>query len=108
MTTLVAEVYDAFKEAGASEEKSKAAAATMAEQASQIKEWKQEASEQTKRLATKEDINLLVEDISGVKDDINGLKIDMASMKAEMGMMRWLMGGTFFGIIALLIRSIWG
>ncbi|HEX2245717.1 MAG TPA: hypothetical protein VHH94_05460 [Gammaproteobacteria bacterium] len=77
MSTMLKEVYDALKEAGASEEKASAAAVAIS--AYQLDRG---------RLATKEDIAALKEDIArlerATKEDIAKLKEDIADLRTEL------------------------
>jgi hypothetical protein len=77
MSTMLKEVYDALKEAGASEEKASAAAVAIS--AYQLDRG---------RLATKEDIAALKEDIvrleRATKEDIAKLKEDIADLRTEL------------------------
>ncbi len=78
MSTMLKEVYDALKEAGASEEK--ASAAVIAVSAYQLNR---------SNLATKEDISLLER---ATKEDLHDLKTDLAMLKVEFGIVKWFLG----------------
>jgi uncharacterized protein Yka (UPF0111/DUF47 family) len=72
MATMITEVYEAFKSAGAEDDKAKAAAQAVAEHESRF-------------------------------DKIDG---ELATVRAELSIIKWLVGGTFFATIALLLKSL--
>jgi hypothetical protein len=118
MSTMILEVYDALKSAGAPEEKAQAAATVLAN---------------TESLATKADIGALstkvdvdigalstkVEaDISAlsaktdagftrIDGEIFSLKLDLAVVKAELALVKWLVSGIGFGVVLLVLKSFW-
>jgi hypothetical protein len=94
MSTMIAEVYEALKEAGASDEKSKAAAITLAN-------CKNRFDKVDRDLAT------LQADTSLLKADVVTLKKDMAVVKAELAMVKWIVSGVGFGVLLLVLRSYW-
>ena len=77
---MIAEVYDALKEAGASEEKAKAAAKAPADY--------------DKRF-------------DNVDDDLASVKTDLAVVRAELAMVKWIVSGVGFGVLLLVLRSFW-
>ena len=77
---MIAEVYDALKEAGASEEKAKAAAKALADY--------------DKRF-------------DNVDDDLAFVKTDLAVVRAELAMVKWIVSGVGFGVLLLVLRSFW-
>jgi len=87
MSTMIAEVYDAFKDAGASEEKAKAAAGALAEYESRFDK---------------------------VDAKLTALDAKVEIVKAEVVMVKWMMGVVMAGIItllagtaALVLRAFW-
>ncbi len=74
MSTMLKEVYDAFKEAGASEEKASAAAVAVA--AYQLNR---------SNLATKEDIAKLKEDIAGLRTELRTTRVEFVTEVERMG-----------------------
>jgi hypothetical protein len=74
MSTMLKEVYDAFKEAGASEEKASAAAVAVA--AYQLNR---------SNLATKEDIAKLKEDIAGLRTELRTTRAEFVTEVERMG-----------------------
>lgn len=89
MTTMIAEVYEALKDAGASDEKAKAAAEALAEY--------RELKAVIPTLATKADLEVLRSEIKGVEAKIAESKTDL---------LKWLIGLLFLqaGFIVTLIR----
>ncbi len=80
MSTMIAEVYEAFKEAGASEEKSRAAAVALADYENRF-----------------DRIDLKLASIDG----------EFAVVKAELAMVKWIVSGIGFGVFLLVLRSFW-
>ena len=97
---MIAEVYDALKEAGASEEKAKAAATALADYGNRFDRIDLE-------LAT------VKSDVTTLKSDVAILKIDFATVRtelgvrAELGRVKWVVSGIGFGVLLLVLRSFW-
>ena len=72
MTTMVAEVYEAFISAGADEKKAKAAAIALSREA------KTESQE-----------------VRDLKEDIQEIKIRIQKMDKELAVLKWMVGGVF-------------
>jgi capsule polysaccharide export protein KpsE/RkpR len=94
MSTMIAEVYDALKEAGASEEKAKAAAMALADYRNRFD-----------RIDF--DLGSLKGDLPIVKADLAALKTDLAVVQAELAMVKWIVSGVGFGVLLLVLRSFW-
>jgi hypothetical protein len=94
MSTMIAELYDALREAGASEEKAKAAAVAMADYRNRFD-----------RIDL--DLASLKTDMPVVKADIATLRTDLAVVKAELAMVKWIVSGVGFGVLLLVLRSFW-
>ncbi|HKZ97290.1 MAG TPA: integrase [Hyphomicrobiaceae bacterium] len=77
---MIAEVYEALKEAGASEEKSKAAAQALADYDNRF-----------------DRLDL----------DLAGIRGELAVLKAELAMVKWIVSGVGFGVLLLVLRSFW-
>jgi hypothetical protein len=92
MSTMIAEVYDALKEAGASEEKAKAAAVALAEYRNRFD-----------RIEL--DLGSVRSDLPVIKSDTTLLKSDLAVVKAELAMVKWIVSGVGFGVLLLVLRS---
>lgn len=95
---MIAEVYKALKEAGASEESATAAAQALAVPNLPI---------ETRLAKVESDLDVVKSDIKEIKTDTGDLKADMRVLKAGLGMIKWLLGGLGFGIVLLLIRTFW-
>jgi hypothetical protein len=80
MSTMIAEVYEALRDAGASEEKSLPAAVALAEYDNRF-----------------DRIDLKLTFIDG----------ELAVLKAELGMVTWIVSGVGFGVVLLVLRSFW-
>ena len=77
---MIAKVYEALKEAGASEEKSKAAAQALADYDNRF-----------------DRLDL----------DLAGIRGELAVLKAELAMVKWIVSGVGFGVLLLVLRSFW-
>lgn len=96
---MIAEVYKALKEAGASEESATAAAQALA--------VPNLTPIETRLAKIESDLDVVKSDIKEIKTDTGDLKADMRVLKAGLGMIKWLLGGLGFGIVLLLIRTFW-
>lgn len=94
MSTMIAEVYDALREAGASEEKAKAAAVALADYRNRFDHIDL-------------DLASLKSDMPVVKADVAALRTDLAVVKAELAMVKWIVSGVGFGVLLLVLRSFW-
>ena len=104
MIIMITEVYEALKAAGAPEDKAREAAQMLAEP----KEDSARLDRIENDISTfKSDVANLKTDVAGLKIDVACLKTDIAKPKADIHWMKYLVGGTFFAVMALLIRSIW-
>ncbi|MGH8645196.1 MAG: hypothetical protein ACREX4_12310 [Gammaproteobacteria bacterium] len=124
MTTMIREIYEALKEAGASEEKATAAASVL------LGEFLHRGN--TGDLATQDDLRelgsglhelesgvreletSLREEIAGVREEIGGVRREvqnldkrLAVVERELEIIRWIVGGVGFGVLLLVIRSFW-
>ena len=93
MTTMIAELYDALKEAGASEEKAKAAASAIADHENHFTRIESDL----KSLRTELD--------SGFKSLKTELDSELKIVKAELNIIKWLIGFLMAGIISLIIKA---
>lgn len=85
MSTIIIEVYDAFKEAGVSEEKSVAAAKALADYESHFVR--------------------IESDLTDVKAEIKVVKAKIEVLDKEISMLKWMLGFGIAGIISLIIKS---
>jgi archaellum component FlaC len=108
MSTMIAEVYDALKEAGASEEKAKAAAVALADYTNRFDHIDLDLGAVKGDLPIiKSDVAVLKTDVTGVKTDVADLKTDVAVVRAELAMVKWIVSGVGFGVLLLVLRSFW-
>lgn len=77
MTTMIIEVYDAFKEAGVSDEKAKAAAGAIAD---------------------------FEKHFSHIESGITDLKAEIKVLKIEITLVKWMLGFVIAGIISMIIK----
>jgi hypothetical protein len=80
MATMIVELYEALKAAGAPEDKAQAAAKALAG-----------TDERFDRLEAK----------------ITALQVEFATVKAELGMVKWIVSGIGFGVVLLILKSFW-
>src|SRR5947209_7204607 len=77
MSTMIAEVYDALKEAGASEEKAKAAAMALADYSNRFDRIDLDLA------SVKGEVPLIKSDVAVLKTDVAVLKTDVTVLKAD-------------------------
>jgi hypothetical protein len=80
MATMIVELYDALKAAGAPEDKAQAAA---------------------KALASTD------ERFDRVDSRLAALEVKLAAVTAELGMVKWIVSGIGFGVVLLVLKSFW-
>ena len=95
MSTKLVEVYDALKEAGASEEKARAAAESLVIGYDRL----ERIEEQTGRLPKLQD------QIDHTRDDIARLDKELAVVKAQIDLLKWMNGIVIAGVLALIIKT---
>jgi len=44
---------------------------------------------------------------SELREELHPLHNEISIVKAELAMVKWMVGGTFFGVAMLVIRSLW-
>ena len=98
---MIAEVYDALKEAGASEEKAKAAAVALAEYRDRFDRIDLDLG------SVKGDLPVIKADTTLLKTDMTVVKTELAVVKAELAMVKWIVSGVGFGVLLLVLRSFW-
>jgi len=101
MSTMIAELYDALKEAGASEEKAKAAAVALADYRNRFDRIDLDLG------SLKGDVSTIKGELPVLKADVTALKTDLAVVKAELAMVKWIVSGVGFGVLLLVSRSFW-
>ena len=80
MATMIVELYEALKAAGAPDDKAQAAAKVLAN--------------------TDERFNR-------VDADLGIVRVELATVKAELAMVKWIVSGVGFGVMLLVLRSFW-
>ena len=77
MTTMITELYDALKEAGASEDKAKAAAEAIADYEKHF---------------------------THIESDLTDIKAEIKVLKMEINLVKWMLGFIIAGIISMIIK----
>jgi hypothetical protein len=95
MSTMLLEIYDALKEAGASEEKARAAAESLVLGRDRL----DRIEEHTGRLPKIED------QIDHARADIARLDREVAVVKAQIDLLKWMNGIVIAGVLALIIKT---
>jgi hypothetical protein len=88
MSTMLVELYDALKEAGASEEKARAAAESLVIGHDRL----ERIEEHTVK-------------IPKIEDDLARLDRELAVVKAQIDLLKWMNGIVIAGVIALIIKT---
>jgi hypothetical protein len=91
MSTMLVELYDALKEAGASEEKARAAAESLVIGHDRL----ERIEEHTVK-------------IPKIEDDIARLDKELAVVKAQTDLLKWMNGIVLPGVLALIIETFFG
>ncbi|MGH8580117.1 MAG: hypothetical protein ACREVK_08360, partial [Gammaproteobacteria bacterium] len=124
MTTMIREIYEALKEAGASEEKATAAASVLLgeflhrgntgdlatqDDLRELGSGLHELESGVRELETslREEIGGVREEIGGVRGEVQNLDKRLAVVERELEIIRWIVGGVGFGVLLLVIRSFW-
>ena len=95
MSTMLVGVYDALKEAGASEEKARAAAESPVIGHDRL----ERIEEHTGRLPKMHD------QIDDTREDIARLDKELAVVKAQIDLLKWMNGIVIAGVLALIIKT---
>ena len=95
MSTMLVELYDALKEAGASEEKARAAAESLVLGNDRL----ERIEEHTGRLPK------MQEQIGDTREDIVRLDKELAVVKAQIDLLRWMNGIVIAGVLALINKT---
>jgi hypothetical protein len=88
MRTMLVELYDALKEAGASEAKARAAAESLVVGHDRLERIEEHTSV-----------------IPKIKEDIARLDKELAVVKAPIELLKWMNGIVIAGVIALIIKT---
>jgi hypothetical protein len=95
MSTMLVELYDALKEAGASEEKARAAAGSLVLGHDRL----ERIEEHTGRLPRMQEQN------DDTREDIVRLDKELAVVKAQIDLLKWMNGIVIAGLLALIIKT---
>ena len=98
MSTMLVELYDALKEAGASEAKARAAAESLVLGRDRL----ERIEEQTGRIPKIEN------QIDDARGDIARLDKEVAVVKAQIELLKWMNGIVIAGVLALIIKTFFG
>jgi Na+(H+)/acetate symporter ActP len=98
MSTMLVELYDALKEAGASEAKARAAAASLVLGRDRL----ERIEEQTGRIPKIED------QIDDARGDVARLDREVAVVRAQIELLKWMNGIVIAGVLALIIKTFFG
>ncbi|MGH6635705.1 MAG: hypothetical protein ACRED0_06060 [Gammaproteobacteria bacterium] len=116
MTTMIHEIYEAPKEAGASEEKATAGASVLLAEflhrentgdlakKSDLRELRSGLRELEANV--REEIGGVRREIGGVRGEVQNLDKRLAVVERELEIIRWIVGGVGFGVLLLVIRSV--
>ena len=94
MATMVVELYDALKAAGAPEDKAQAAATALVNTNGRFDRIDRELA-------------AIKGDIATMKSDIAAMKVDIGALKAESGLVKLMISGVGFGVLFMILRSFW-
>jgi hypothetical protein len=92
MTTMIVEVYDALKAAGAPEDKAQAAAKVLAI-----------TDERFDRIDARFD--RVDQQFADGQAKLAALQIELAALRAELSMVKWVVGGIGFGVLMLVVKT---
>lgn len=95
MSTMLVELYDALKEAGASEQKARAAAESLVVGHDRLERIEQ----QTGKLPNIQD------QIDRAREDIVRLDKELAVIRAQIDLLKWMNGIVIAGVLALIIKT---
>jgi chromosome segregation ATPase len=135
MSTMLVEVYDALKEAGASEEKARAAATSLADPRwHEVDQRFDEIDQRFQRVDQRFDevdrrfrhveqrldrvegrlglveqaLEAVTKRLGTLEEKVVSIAQDVAVIKAEFGLMKWMNGITIGGVLALLVKAFFG
>jgi hypothetical protein len=85
MTTMIVELYEALRAAGAPEDKAQAAAKALAEH--------------DRRFGSIET------ELAGIHAEIKAVRAEVKVVEGQVTMVKWVAGATFAGVLALILRT---
>jgi hypothetical protein len=95
MGTMLVELYDALKEAGASEQKARAAAESLVFGHDRL----ERIEEHTGRLPKMQD------QIDAARADIDRLDKELAVVRPQIDLLKWMNGIVIAGVLALIVNT---
>jgi chromosome segregation ATPase len=95
MSTMLVELYDALKEAGASEQKARAAAESLVVGHDRLERIEEETATLPK----------MQDQLDHTREDILRLDKELAVIKAQIDLLKWMNGIVIAGVLALIIKT---
>ena len=106
MSVLIVELYDALKDAGASEEKSRAAAKAVSDNDARLAKIEGVAEGTRSQIeGVKSQFDGVKSQIEGIKSQGEGFKAQFEAVKMRIDALTWVVGLTAAMSIAILVRS---
>jgi septal ring factor EnvC (AmiA/AmiB activator) len=106
MSTMLVEIYDALKEAGASEEKARAAAASLTGRDDRLERIEQRLDRVEHRLDQVEHrLDRLEQKVDKIEASVVQIAKDLAGVQAQIGLLKWMNGIVIAGVAALILRA---
>jgi hypothetical protein len=87
MATMIVELYEALKAAGAPDDKAQAAAKALA--------------------ITDDRFDRVDAKVTTVDSKLAIVQVELATVKGELAMVKWIVSGIGFGVLLLVLRSFW-
>jgi outer membrane murein-binding lipoprotein Lpp len=114
MTTVQAEIYDAFRSVGADEPTAMKAAAAFSSRDQDMTSIKTDVAAmnpiisklETDVSVLKFDVSVLKSDVSELKFDVSVLKSDVSELKADVRVLKWMMGFVLAFQAGILLKLI--
>ena len=105
MTVMIAELYDALRDAGASEEKARAAAKAVSDNEQRMDKLDTRMDKLEARMAGLDArMTGMQGQIDGLKAQIDGLKAQIEALKIRMDTLTWVVGLNAALTVAVLVR----
>jgi septal ring factor EnvC (AmiA/AmiB activator) len=106
MSTMLVEIYDALKEAGASEEKARAAAASLTGRDDRLDRVERRLDQVEHRLDQVEHrLGRLEQKVDRIDAGVSQLGKELAGVQAQIGLLKWMNGIVIAGVAALILRA---
>lgn len=113
MSTMDAEVFEAFKSVGIADDKAILAAQALGRRDPDISTLKQDMSSVKQDVTSlkqdigtlKTDVASLKQDLASLKPDVSVLKQDVATLKTDVVFMKWMLGVVLAMLLTLLFKS---